>query len=181
MNNAQSDTTAPFKANTNMLSLTVTHQYKLGKVQFVTQINGTGFLGQSTIQDYQTGNVSLQQNVQLSKKTGLSFFYAFYNQQFDTRQLRITENGANTGIEGYTQFSKKLTGNFGYTYSKSKTYPERQNVYAEGQLKVNKFSSVRLRVNYAQQGQQETHTIETPLYNTLNSGLGARAIVLFHW
>ena len=178
VNNAQSDTTAPFKANTNMLSLTVTHQYKLGKVQFVTQINGTGFLGQSTIQDYQTGNVSLQQNVQLGKKTGLSFFYAFYNQQFDTRQLRITESGANTGIEGYSQFSKKLTGNFGYTYSKSKTYPERQNVYVEGQLKVNKISSVRLRVNYAQ---QETNTIETPLYNTLNSGLGARAIVLFHW
>jgi hypothetical protein len=174
----QTDSTPQYQARTNMLSLTLVHQYRIGGwLNCVSQITGTGFIGKSTLQDYQTGNISIQQNIQLKKNTGINVFYMQYNQQFDTQQLRITEDGVNMGLEGYTNVSKKINSTFGYNYSKSKTYPERQNWFLEAQVKIVSLAALRLRMNYAK---QEKMDIKQPLYNTLNNGFGVRAIMTMH-
>ena len=172
------DSAFDFKANTNMLFLSLTHQYKLGDVFATTQVSGTEFLGRSKEQNYNTYNINLQQNFQFGRAGGLNTFLTQYRQRLLQRSGNTTETGMYTGGEGYIKMGKYFNSTCGFNYAISKTYPERYLTYAElGRSFFKNSSTLRLRVSYAKQGKIENKDF----YNSVNSGLGIRSVLTVNW
>jgi hypothetical protein len=172
------DSLSDFKANTNMLFGSLTYQYKIGSIYTTSQVNGTAFLGKSNEQTYNTYNIGLQQNFQLGKAGGLNAFITQYNQRVYAQSGVVIDKGVYTGGEGYFKMGKKYNSSLGFNYSNSNTYPERYYSYGEiGRSFFKNKSMIKLRVSYAKQGE----TANRDIYNTLNTGLGARMVLTTQW
>jgi hypothetical protein len=172
------DSISDFKANTNMLFGSLTYQYKIGRIYATSQVNGTTFLGKSNDQQYDTYNISLQQNFQLGKAGGLNCFITQYNQRAYLQSGVLIDKGIYTGGEGNIKIGKHFTTSVGFNYSNSKTYPERYFTYTEiGRSLFKHKSMLRLRLSYAKQGE----IVNKDFYNTVNTGIGARVVLTTNW
>lgn len=174
------DTLSSFKANTQMVSLTLAYQYRLSRyVNGVTQINGIGYIGKIGKESYTTQNLNIQQSIQSTSGIGVNIFYTRYQQQLDNTTLSVVEDGIYAGGEGFMRILKNTHIALGYTYTKAKAYPERQVGYIETSYPLLKMSTIRLRLNYAIQ--DSFHSSTPSVYNSLNNGLGAGVTMLFNW